>query len=292
MPSHFSFSRRRGVRPIVKLVIYLLLSIALLVLDKRYEGVNHVKRYLATVMYPLQWLANKPVEIYDYFSKMWQSQDYLLNENKRLSVDNARLKLQERQNMLQLVELSELKNLVDLQHYGLKVRATAEILSSNKDGSSNLIAINKGSHHGIQTGDAVVDEGGLVGQVEQVQLLTAQVRLLTDSNMVVPVMVERTGIRTLIYGNGEELQLRYFPTDADLNPNDLLVTSGLDSVYPMGVPVAKIIQTSRNAGTPYYRVQLKAAATPNRSHYLLILEKQPEVKPITASATQASESSK
>ena len=65
--------------------------------------------------------------------------------------------------------------------------------------------------------------------------------------------------------------MRYFPTDADLQPNDILITSGLDSVYPAGIPVARVTETSRNAGTPYYRVKLEPIAALHRSKYVLVL---------------------
>lgn len=280
--SNLSFSER-GFRPLTKLVVLGLLAIVLLVLDNRYAGVHQGKKYAATLLYPIQWVANKPIELYDYFGNFFQSQDYLLNENKRLTAENARLTLESRQATLQLSELRELKNLAGLQHVGLKATTTAEVVSSGREPLSNRVVINKGSDDNLQQGDAVVDEGGLLGQITQLHTLSAEVSLLTDSTVVIPVMVERTGIRTLVYGGGGNLALRYFPTDADLEPNDILVTSGLDSIYPAGIPVARVTQTSRNAGTPYYRVQLQPMANLRSSKYVLVLPQQPTALPETAS---------
>lgn len=285
--SNLSFSER-GFRPLTKLVILGLLAIVLLVLDNRYAGVHQGKKYAATLLYPIQWIANKPIELYDYFGHFFQSQDYLLNENKRLTAENARLTLESRQASLQLNELRELKNLVGLQQVGLKTTTTAQVVSSGREPLSNRIVINKGSEDQLKQGDAVVDEGGLLGQITQLHTLSAEVSLLTDSTVVIPVMVERTGIRSLVYGGGGHLALRYFPTDADLEPNDILVTSGLDSIYPMGIPVARVTQTSRNAGTPYYRVQLQPMANLRSSKYVLVLPQQTAVLPETASAQAAS----
>ncbi|QMT30590.1 rod shape-determining protein MreC [Alysiella filiformis] len=285
--SHSSFSQR-GFKPITKLLVLGALSIVLLVLDNRYTGVHQGKKYAATLLYPIQWVANKPIEFYEYFENFFQSQDYLLKENQRLTADNARLTLAARQAALQLRELHELKNLAGLQQFGMVATTTAEVVSSGREPLSNRIVINKGSQDDLAQGDAVVDEGGLVGQITQLHPKSAAVSLLTDTTVVIPVMVERTGVRSLIYGGGGNLVLRYFPTDADLEPNDILVTSGLDSIYPAGIPVARVTQTSRNAGTPYYRVQLQAMANLRSSKYVLVLPQKPVWQPESASAPSAS----
>lgn len=288
--NHFSISQR-SFRPLTKLIVLGLLSIVLLVLDNRYSGMNKGKQYAATLLYPIQWLANKPIEAYDYFENFLQSQDYLLKENQRLTADNARLALESRQAALQLRELRELKNLAGLQQFGVVATSTAEVVSSGREPLANRIVINKGSQDDLQQGDAVVDEGGLLGQITQLHPKSAEVSLLTDTTVVIPVMVERTGVRSLVYGGGGNLVLRYFPTDADLEPNDILVTSGLDSIYPVGIPVARVTQTSRNAGTPYYRVQLQAMANLRSSKYVLVLPQKPAMLPESASEPVAASAS-
>lgn len=285
MPNHIYFSRRKGMRPITKTILLALLAMVLMVLDKHFSGVATGKKYLATALYPLQWVANKPVEVYGYFDNLFHSQSYLLSENQRLTADNARLKLEARQAGMRLRELSELKTLAGLQRHGLQATTTAEVVSGGKNALSERIVINKGSHHHLKIGDAVADEGGLLGQITLVQPLSAEVNLLTETNTVVPVMVERTGVRTLVYGGGGMLSLRYFPTDADLQPQDVLLTSGLDSVYPVGIPVARVVKSSRNAGTPYYKVQLQPMAALHRSKYVLVLPQQVDMPlpPLVAS---------
>lgn len=138
----------------------------------------------------------------------------------------------------------------------------------------------------------MVDDAGLMGQVTQVHPLTAEVHLLTDTTNTIPVMVARTGVRTLLYGGGGNIELRYFPTDADLQPNDVLVTSGLDSVYPAGIPVAKVLLTSRNAGTPFYRAELKPVAALRVSKYVLVLPQTDSTLIQAASAAAGSSSAK
>ncbi|XXQ68665.1 rod shape-determining protein MreC [Neisseriaceae bacterium B1] len=280
-----SFSRR-GVSSVNKLILLSFVSVALLIVDDRFAAVQTAKRYAATALYPLQWLANQPVEWYEYASAFLQSQNYLLTENQRLTEENAHLKMQAHHSEVQTRQLGELKSLMSLQQHGLNVTAAAEVISNGKVPLSSRIIINKGSSHNVRQGDPVVDQNGLIGQVSQVHPLSAEVTMLTDSNIVIPVMVARTGVRSLAHGGSGQITLRYFPTDADLQPDDVLVTSGVDSVYPAGVPVAKVTATSRNAGTPYYRADLKPLAALQSSKYVLVL---PQVAlPETFSATTAS----
>ncbi|UOO81449.1 rod shape-determining protein MreC [Uruburuella testudinis] len=266
---------RKGIRPVSKLIILSIVSIALMMLDSRYSAVQYAKGYAATALYPLQWLANQPVRLYAYAASFMQSQSSLLAENRRLHEENGRLKTQMQQTGLLQRELSELKTLQALQNSGLAISGSAEVISNGKDPLSDKLIIDKGSRNGLKTGDAVIDQHGLIGQLTQVQPFSAELTLITNSQTVVPVMVARTGVRSLLYGSGGALNLRYFPVDADLRPEDILLTSGLDSIYPAGIPVARITAAARAQGTPYYRVSVAPLAAFRSSKYVLTLPQQP-----------------
>lgn len=273
MSDSLSFTKS-GISSTNKFILLSLVSVALLVLDSRYAAVQTAKRYIATALYPLQWVANQPMEWYEYGSALMHSQNYLLSENQRLTKENMQLKIQTRQAEVQLRELADVKALLTLKQQGLSESVAAEVISNGKEPIGGRMIINKGSTHNIQEGDAVVDDAGLIGQVIQVHPLTAEISPITDSSLTIPVMVARTRVRSLVYGGSGELTLRYFPTDADLQPNDLLITSGLDSIYPAGIPVARVQQTSRNAGTPFYRAKLESMAALRRSKIVLVVPQQ------------------
>ena len=257
-----------------------------MMLDNRYAAVQAAKGYVATALYPLQWLANQPVRLYEYMSGFMQSQTALLASNRQLLEENGRLKMLAQQTQQQKRELQELQALGGLQQHGVQAVATAEVISNGKDPLSDKLIINKGSRNGLQNGDAVIDQYGLIGQITQVQPLSAELTLITNSQTVIPVVVARTGVRSLLYGSGGAVNLRYFPTDADLQPGDILQTSGLDSVYPQGIPVARVDQAARAAGTPYYRVTLSPLAAFRSSKYVLTLP-QTAAQPATPPAPAA-----
>ena len=272
-----SFTRER-VHPVTKLIGLSLVSISWMVLDTRYAAVQQAKSVVATALQPLQWVANQPVRLYEYSRSFLQSQNKLLDENQRLREENMRLQALSNQLHAQAKELKELHLLQRLQAHGIEASTTAQIISNSKDPLADKLIINRGSHHNLQVGDAVIDQNGLIGQITQVQPFSSELTLLTHSQMVIPVMVARTGVRSLLYGNGNEVSLRYFPVDADLQKDDVLVTSGLDSVYPVGVPVAKVTAVQRASGTPYYRTTVLPLAAVNSSKYVLVLP-QTELPP-------------
>ena len=278
MSKSLSFTRSYRERPVNRLIILSIISILLMVLDNRYAAVRQIKTYLATALQPLQWLADQPVALYDYGSTFLKSQQTLIRENQRLQTENMRLSTAIRQNNVQQLELAELKKLNLLADSGIGDSKAAKIVSNGKKGSSD----------GLKTGDAVIDQYGLIGQISAVQPFNAELTILTNSQTVIPVMVARTGVRSLVYGDGNQISLRYFPLDADLQPGDLLVTSGMDSVYPAGIPVAKVESALRSSGTPYYRTTLSIPAAIRSSKYVLVLPQIEELSIQTASSVAAS----
>ena len=90
MSDSLSFTKS-GISSTNKFILLSLVSVALLVLDSRYAAVQTAKRYIATALYPLQWVANQPMEWYEYGSALMHSQNYLLSENQRLTKENMQL---------------------------------------------------------------------------------------------------------------------------------------------------------------------------------------------------------
>ena len=118
----------------------------------------------------------------------------------------------------------------------LKVKRSilSEIVSDARDPFSRKIIIGKGLIQGVKEGMPVIDELGLLGQVTRAFPSRAEVSLITDKEQIIPVENLRNGIRSVAYGglDGGLIELRFMAANADIENNDLLVTSGLDGVYP------------------------------------------------------------
>jgi rod shape-determining protein MreC len=272
------------------------LSVALLVADSRFGLMEPAREAMSVVLYPLQWAVNAPVTGVRELSRFFTSQTELQQENTRLraaALNNAaqlgRLATVER-------ELAELKTLAQIVSSRTDVAAQAEVLYTGRDTFTYKLIIDRGTNAGLRGGMPVLDDHGLLGKITRVQPLTAEVTLVVDKNQMVPVMIERTGQRAILYGYGGGVELRYMPVHADVKEGDRLVTSGIDSVFPPGVPVAQVSKVDRNAGAAFLRVACAPYAGVQSSRYVLVVsEKQmppppkpaPEVAPPDAKAAKA-----
>jgi rod shape-determining protein MreC len=148
-----------------------------------------------------------------------------------------------------------------------------EVVETLPDPFTRKVVINRGSSHGIHAGWPVVDAAGLVGQVTRVYPWTAEVTLLTDRDQGAPVQNLRNGLRVIVSGQGSDnlLEVRFLDMHADLKPGDVLYTSGIDGIYPAGVPVARVVQTEPPRHTPFARALCQPLGGVGRYRHMAIL---------------------
>ena len=124
-----------------------------------------------------------------------------------------------------------------------------------------------------------IDSAGVIGQVTRTYPFLAEVTQITDRNQAVPVQNLRSGLRAIVFGNGREgtLDLRFMPVNADVQVGDTLVTSGIDGVYPAGLPVAKIVDIERNATMAFARITCEPLSGVDRRSHVLVLNSMREL---------------
>ena len=126
------------------------------------------------------------------------------------------------------------------------------------DPYTRKVIIDKGMAQGVDLGSPVLDESGVLGQVTRVHPLVSEVTLLVDRDLAIPVLNVRTGARSVAYGDpavsGSGLELRFMGSNSDVQQGDLLTTSGVDGVYPAGLPVAKISRIERRAESAFAKI--------------------------------------
>jgi rod shape-determining protein MreC len=263
---------KRGPAPLARLAFFVILSLALLVLDLKYRYLELARQGLAVVLYPVQRAAYTPVELYERFGEYFTSLAAVQGENtqlKRKELETANWLL--RQQHLEL-ENQRLRELLDMKARQPVPGTLAEILYAARDPFSRRVIVDKGGQHGIAAGQAVVDEAGVLGQVTRVYPLQSEVTLLTDKNQAIPVKIMRSGLRTVLFGaSGGQLELRFLAANADVQPGDLLVTSGLDGVYLPGLPVAKVVRVDRDAAYSFARILCEPVAGVEKHGQVLIL---------------------
>jgi rod shape-determining protein MreC len=171
--------------------------------------------------------------------------------------------------------------------------SAAEILYDAPDPFTRKVVIDQGSAHKVVLGAPVIDETGVLGQVTRVYPLTSEVTLVTDKDAAVPVVNVRTQQRGVAYGTpaANGMELRFMAGNADVQAGDVLQTSGLDGVYPAGLPVAKVLQVERRADSAFARISLAPLASPDSTRHVLLLEptagRMPE-RPADAASAAAS----
>lgn len=271
---------KRGPAPLVQLSVFVLLSVALIVGDVHFQALSRIRLAIAVAVSPLQQFAYTPIaagaQIGDYFTRLSTA----LNENAELrkrQLETANLLL--RQRYLE-DENTRLRALLEMRER-LNVNAqVAEILYAARDPFSRRVVIDKGSQHGIEEGQAVTDDRGVIGQVVRVYPLSAEVALLTDSAQAIPVKVERNGLRAVLVGAGAgRMALRFLAVNAEIEEGDRLVTSGLDGIFIPGLPVAKITRLDRDSAYAFAQVTCEPLTGVERHGLVLVLGSRPEQPP-------------
>jgi rod shape-determining protein MreC len=152
------------------------------------------------------------------------------------------------------------------------------IMDLDIDAFRERVLVDKGARDGVFVGQAVLDAGGVFGQVARVGELTSEVILVSDGTHAIPVQVNRNGLRTIAVGTGDmtKLKLPYLSTSADVIAGDLLVTSGLGGGFPAGYPVGTITEVKRDPAQSLAEVEVRPAAALDRSREVMFVWLTPE----------------
>jgi rod shape-determining protein MreC len=279
---------KTGPSALARLLIFAVLSLALLITDARFKYLNTLREVASIVIYPLQRIAIAPAVIIRRAADFFVSNAALRQENTRLveqSLTNAALLLQFK--ALE-AENKHLRGLLGTRERIDNEVHAAEILYAARDPFSRKIVLDQGSQQNVREGQPVIDEHGVVGQVTRVYRWVSEVTLITDKNHLVPVLNPRNGLRAVLAGTGNDgaLELQFVPLNADFQTGDKLVTSGIDGVYPPGLPVAEIANVERNAAYLFARIFCRPLAGVNANAQVLVVgaarpipERPPEETP-------------
>ena len=267
---------RQGPSALSKLTVCSAMALFLMVADTRFKVMQPVRVAFASALYPVQWLALQPVEAFQSVSVYFAS----LNTAKatRDAAQNMRITQSLRINQIEqlMLENERLRKLMDLRSRLQSLASPAQVIYDAADPYTRKVVIDKGMVHAIAVGSPVVDELGVVGQVTRVYPLVSEVTLLTDRDHAIPVLNTRTGARGVAFGDmtthSDAMELRYTAANADVAVGDLLTTSGVDGVYPPGLPVARVEKIERRVDTAFARVYCVPLAQVAGTGHVMVLE--------------------
>ncbi|MFP5410365.1 MAG: rod shape-determining protein MreC [Gammaproteobacteria bacterium] len=274
-PDQFMFVRRLG--PAARLTIWLAIGVSLVIFDSRYHALEGLRSGLSLMLQPVREFLRAPTELADELGGFFTRHRALQKERDALLVERANLLATTADARDLARENRELRSLLALapRHDVQQVRAA--LLYKGHDWFAQRLMIDRGAAAGLRSGLPVIDAAGLMGQIQRVYPGSSEITLVSSPNHLTPVQVERTARRGLAAGSGQGLlELRYMPSHADVRVGDRLLTSGIDGVYPSGIPVARVIRVSRSQSSPYLRVECLPLAGLDRARSVLVLVGAPQ----------------
>ena len=268
---------RQGPSAISKLILCSALALFLMVADARFKVTDPLRSVVAMALYPVQWLMLQPVEALGqgagYVQTLQHSQAEAANARQALVLMAERAV----QSDQLLQENARLRQLLGLRERLVTSAQAAQILYDSADLYSRRVVVDQGESQGVELGSPVMDESGILGQVTRVYPYLSEVTLLTDREQAIPVLNARTGARGVAYGDpvashGGGMELRFVSANADVQENDLLTTSGLDGVYPPGLPVARVLRVERRADSAFARIYCRPMAQIEGTRHVMVLK--------------------
>jgi rod shape-determining protein MreC len=266
---------RQGYSALTKLIFFTALSLFMMVADTRFTVVAPLRSGIAAALAPVQRSLLVPVDL------ALGGNDYMQGLTKALAAEDAARKQLAQQAELAMSaerlanENKQLRALLELKP-GLAVKSVAaEVMYEAADPFSRKFYINRGLAQGLVTSSPVITDGGVIGQVTRVYPLSSEVTLLTDRDAAIPLLNTRTQLRAAAFGGvsqGSALELRFVSANTDVKVGDVLHTSGVDGVYPPGLPVAKVTLVEKQADGGFTRVVLAPLAAVDRVRHVLVLE--------------------
>jgi rod shape-determining protein MreC len=276
-----------GSAPGFRFTLYAIVCIVVMVLDQRGGWLIQVRFLLQAAAYPLQLAVSSPSAAWAWIKESMQTREALRAENARLRVRESELALRALNYEGLAQENAQLRGLSHALPPIADRWLIGEIINVELTTLRQRLLLNRGTTNGVFEGQAVLDGFGLLGQTIHTGPWSTEVILVTDPEHAVPVQIERTGLRTIAVGAGNEgtLALPYLPANADVKVGDLLITSGLGGVFPPGYPVARVAEIHRDAIQPLAQVRAVPLARIDRDREVALVwfkderTKNPDIQP-------------
>jgi rod shape-determining protein MreC len=264
----------QGVSARARLAFFSFLAILLIVIDARVNALDTIRIGVGVMLYPLQRVLLWPRDALASAGRYLVTVGNLTQENAQLresATERAARLLQDEQLRL---ENAHLRQLLALRERTSAKTQSVQLLYEPRDRFTHKLVIDRGSSDGLRAGNPVIDEQGVVGQITRVFPMVSEVTVLTERDQSIPVEVVRNALRCVAFGGSEPgtLELHFLAANADVSSGDTVVTSGLDGLYPAGLPVGTIARVERDVKDQFARVIVRPAGGVNANGTLVVLQ--------------------
>ena len=253
---------RQGVSIRARFLFFLMLSLAVILVDGRLRALDDFRSALTSFLTPFKEVVQLPGLFIENSAGYFISKKNLNEEIQRLTKENQLLQLDAARMEEMRQENETLRHLVSALAATTDHVVTTEVIGRPADPFSRRIQIAAGTLDGVQVGMPVIGPFGVLGQVSRTVSHQSEVTLISDHKSRISVINNRTGQIFLLAGTGDSglLTVAFAQPSADLQPGDELVTSGLDHLYPKAVLTAIVKSSTYVPGEAYRRVEATAAA--------------------------------
>ena len=253
---------RQGVSIRARFLFFLMLSLAVILVDRRLRALDDFRSALTSFLTPFKEVVQLPGLFIENSAGYFISKKNLNEEIQRLTKENQLLQLDAARMEEMRQENENLRHLVSALAATTDHVVTTEVIGRPADPFSRRIQIAAGALDGVQVGMPVIGPFGVLGQVSRTVSHQSEVTLISDHKSRISVINNRTGQIFLLAGTGDSglLTVAFAQPSADLQPGDELVTSGLDHLYPKAVLTAIVKSSTYVPGEAYRRVEATAAA--------------------------------
>ncbi len=272
MKSELHFRGERFV--FIKLLVFLFLSIIFLFADINLKYSNEIRTKFSYLIQPIYLLAALPSDIYKNISNYLTYQNNLILEKKELEK-----KILIQSGIIQKIPSlqEENKRLKKLLYSSRTLNSSkiqmAELIKVNLNPFHNKIIINEGAKKNIFIGQAVIDSLGVLGRVSEINSDFSIVTLITDPAYAILGINTRTNKRIVISGIGDNRKLiaKYIPFNEDILEGDIIITSGLDNIFPEGYMIGQISKIDRTENDDFLNVFVTPSSSLSSNREVMLL---------------------
>lgn len=246
---------------------------SLITADLRYNRLETTRSLLDTAAAPIYWVADLPTRFGEWSDAHLQSRSQLIEDSERLRQENLVLQGRSHQMASLQAENVRLRALLNSSALLRDDVLVAELIGVSPDPVRHQLVLNKGEQDGVFVGQPLIDADGLMGQIVEVSAGSSRALLITDATHSIPVQVNRNGVRAIAEGTGAlgTLEIHHVSATTDIEPGDLLVSSGLGGRFPVGYPVAVVSEIERDPGQAFARILANPSAAMDRSRHVLLV---------------------
>jgi rod shape-determining protein MreC len=263
----------RGPSLGTRLFLLVIASVLLMVLDHQRDALRSLRAGLTVAVYPIQVLVDLPFRLAGWTGESFSTRTRLLAENRRLRAESLESRVRLQRLAALEAENSRLRALLESSPAVADRVLVARILAVDLDPFRHRLVVDKGRRQEVYEGQAMLDADGIVGQITRVGPVSSEAILISDPGHATPVEVNRNGLRTIALGTGDSsrVTLPFLPNNADIEPGDLLVSSGLGGAFPAGYPVAEVVTVEHRPGEPFMAVEAEPTGALIREREVLLV---------------------